>query len=386
MTLLSEDPKAGETERPTVPSSPRPRRRVRVLVLSAGGLVAVGAVAWAAIGFDAGADPGPEAPSGPPATAKIEQRTLTETETVSGALGYGDVHTASVAAGQAGVTGTITWIPAEGDIVKRGGTVYGVDGRKVPLLFGTTPVYRTLSSGVEGKDVKMLERNLAALGYAGFTVDAEFTSATSDAVSHWQEDLGLDETGVLAKGDAVVAPGAVRVAQVHLGVGDAATGPVVGWTDTARLVTVDLEPRFEDLVSRGTKATVELPNGDRVDATVTSVGTTATAAAPGGAGAAAPAAEDATVAVELAVGDQKGLGRYQASPVDVTFTSAEHKDVLAVPVTALVALREGGYAVEAVGEDGTTGYVWVETGAFANGLVEIRGEGLAAGMTVGVPK
>ena len=58
------------------------------------------------------------------------------------------------------------------------------------------------------------------------------------------------------------------------------------------------------------------------------------------------------------------------------------EDVLAVPVNALVALLEGGYAVEVVEDDGSRRYVRVETGLFEDGLVEVSGDGLEAGDTV----
>jgi len=58
--------------------------------------------------------------------------------------------------------------------------------------------------------------------------------------------------------------------------------------------------------------------------------------------------------------------------VPYVFTAAEHKDVLTVPIAALVALAEGGYGVEVV--DGSTShYVRVETGLFASGRVEVSG-------------
>lgn len=81
---------------------------------------------------------------------------------------------------------------------------------------------------------------------------------------------------------------------------------------------------------------------------------------------------------------QTGLGRLDAAPVDVTFTSEERADVLAVPVNALVALAEGGYGVEVVA-DGATSYVAVEVGLFADGMVEVTGEDLSEATTVVVP-
>jgi hypothetical protein len=58
--------------------------------------------------------------------------------------------------------------------------------------------------------------------------------------------------------------------------------------------------------------------------------------------------------------------------------------VLTVPVAALLALAEGGYGVQVVG-GGTTRIVAVQTGLFAGGRVEVTGDGLAEGQTVGVP-
>ncbi|MQY03655.1 peptidoglycan-binding protein [Actinomadura macrotermitis] len=349
----------------------RERRPVRVALAAGGAVAAAGTVAWAAIGAGGGDGGGePAAPTAPPATAKVEKRTLTRTETVPGELGFGDVRTL------AGRPGTLTWLPADGDTIGRGKPVYGVDGAKIPLLYGTTPVYRTLAEGVTGKDVAMLERNLRALGYDGFTADDEYTSGTAAAVAEWQDDLGRAETGTVAKGDVLVAPGAIRIGEVKGGVGDPAQGAVLTWTGTGRKVTADLKAGQADLAAKGARATVELPDGTRVGAVVASVGTAAKAPASGGKTA------EATLPVELEIRDQKRLGRYQSAPVDVVLAAESRKDVLAVPITALTALREGGYAVEVAG----TGYVKVETGMFAGGLVEVRGPGLAAGLTVGVPK
>ena len=59
-------------------------------------------------------------------------------------------------------------------------------------------------------------------------------------------------------------------------------------------------------------------------------------------------------------------------------------DVLAVPVQALVALAEGGYGLEVV-DGSSTRYLPVRTGLFAAGRVEVAGEGLREGLTVGMP-
>ena len=65
--------------------------------------------------------------------------------------------------------------------------------------------------------------------------------------------------------------------------------------------------------------------------------------------------------------------------VQVGFAHTVAKDVLAVPVTALVALVDGGYGVEKVGADGATAYVAVATGSFSETLVEVESPDLAEG-------
>jgi hypothetical protein len=71
-------------------------------------------------------------------------------------------------------------------------------------------------------------------------------------------------------------------------------------------------------------------------------------------------------------------------PVTLMLVRQERADVLAVPVNALLALLEGGYAVERLTDSGESELVAVETGLFADGWVEVTGE-LAAGDAVVVP-
>ncbi|WP_405846535.1 peptidoglycan-binding domain-containing protein [Streptomyces niveus] len=372
--------------------------RASLITLAALTVVAAGGVgATGVLGGDGG-ESAEAAPARPAKSATVEKTTLTRSETVDGALGYGEATTVQAPATggsgesgttgagtgtQGGDTGTVTWLPDVGDKIERGESVYSADERKAVLLYGSTPLYRTLGVGSEGKDVTMLERNLAALGHTGFTVDGEYTESTADAVRAWQEDLGREETGEVAPDDAVVASGARRVAEVKSARGAALSGDVLTWTGTERVVTVDLEVRHEGLVKGGTKATVALPDGTVVDAKVTDIGAAATAApSEGGED---TSAEDATLPVELTVKDQKKLGRYQAAPVDVTLTAERRADVLAVPVNALIARQGGGYAVQVITDDGVENRP-VELGLFADGLVEVSGTAITEGLRVGVPQ
>jgi Putative peptidoglycan binding domain len=350
---------------------PRPRR-TRAIVVSVVVLVVVAAAAVAAFGIDFSHAPPAATIRMPPATAKVTRMTLTQTEKVSGTLGYGDAHPATARG-----TGVVTWLPAAGATVQRGQPVFRRDDVPVPLFYGTLPFYRVLRSGVSGSDVTELEQNLSALGYTGFTVDSDFTSATTDAVKQWQSALGASQTGAFDPASVVLAPAAIRVEAVRANVGDPASGPLLTWTGTTRTVDIALDVAKQDLVKVGIAATVTLPDSSTVDGKVSAVGTVATTSGNGPSSA-------TTIDVTVDIADQTKLGTLDAAPVDVTLVSKTKENVLTVPIGALLALAEGGYGVQVV--DGQrTYYVAVETGLFANGRVEVSGAGLAEGMVVGTP-
>ncbi|MCA2216787.1 peptidoglycan-binding protein [Jidongwangia harbinensis] len=311
----------------------------------------------------------------PPATAEVTRQTLVDTATRNGELGYGEA-----TAQHSRSAGTVTGLPGTGATVTRGKALYRIDDDPVVLLYGKLPAYRTLVPGTEGRDVAQFEKNLWALGYRGFTVDDTYTEATADAVRDWQDDLGVPETGTLDPARVVHAPHAVRVDSRRVAVGDVARPgtELLTTTGTSRVATVGLDVADQRLAKVGAKVTVTLPDGSTAPGTIADAETVVEAATePGG--------EDTTT-VQVTVtftGGRKPSG-LDAASVDVAFTAAERRNVLTVPVAALLALAEGGYGVQVV-DGGTTRLVAVETGLFADGRVEVSGGGLAAGMRVGVP-
>jgi hypothetical protein len=81
-------------------------------------------------------------------------------------------------------------------------------------------------------------------------------------------------------------------------------------------------------------------------------------------------------------------GNLDQAPVSVNIVTARARDVLAVPVSALVALAGGGYAVEVVagsGSHATRQLVPVRTGLFSDTLVQVSGAAITAGLEVEVP-
>jgi hypothetical protein len=309
-------------------------------------------------------------------TTKVAQQTLKDTESQDGDLGFG---TTSTVVNR--VAGTITSLPNSGQELKRGNTVYALDNKPTTLLYGALPAYRRLANGTEGTDVLQLEQNLSAMGYDGFTVDDEYTEATAEAVEEWQEDLGLDETGVVELGSVLFAPGHIRVDSVETQEG-APIGPnqnVLTYTGTTKAVTVQLDAADQRLAKPTASVTVTLPDGKTVPGRIEKVSTVIIPAE-------SPEKDPETkVEVIVAVNNQKAVAAWALASVDVTFTASERKNVLTVPVAALVALREGGFGLEVT--DGTsTRYVPVRTGLFAGGQVEVSGTGITAGTTVGIPK
>lgn len=355
-------------------------RPVRALVVGAVVVAAVAVAGAATLGlrWRGGGEPAAER-TAPATTTPVTRQTLVEAVTVPGELNYGPATPLAATA-----AGTVTWLPEPGATVRRGDVLLRADELPVVLLYGALPMYRPLTETAKGRDVEQFERNLAALGYDGFTVDEEFSAATTAAVKRWQEDLELPETGTVEKERVVYAPGAVRVAERLVRVGASATGDVLSYTGSTRGVRVSAQASAAGWAAKGVPVTVTLPDGKKVAGEVSGVVEPAGAAGSGEEGGGA-ADRAPTVDIAVTVKDQKALGKLDRGGVTVRYVAAERKDVLTVPVTALLALAEGGYGLEVVLPTGPR-VVAVEVGLFAEGRVEVSGPDLAEGVQVGVPE
>jgi peptidoglycan hydrolase-like protein with peptidoglycan-binding domain len=370
----------GDVQQTAVAATPAARtRRRRGYFVAAGVLaVAVGGGGTAAFVMADQGGLAATASAAPSSAAPITRGDVVDTESVDGTLTYSGERNVAT-----GASGTVTWAPDEGATITRGKPLLKVNTKPVTLMYGSLPLYRPLRQGVaDGKDVEQLERNLEALGYGdGITVDETFTAATAAAVKDWQDDVGLPETGGVDASQVVFESGAVRVSDVKVSVGDqtGAGRPALTATGTARIVHVDLDAAKQDLAKKGAAVTVELPNGTQVKGRITKVGTVAQAA---GGDNQDPNDDSYTIDVDVKV-PGKGVGRLDEAPVTVEMESERSKDVLSVPIEALLALREGGFGVEVV-EGATSRIVPVELGTYGGGRVEITGAGLREGMKVGV--
>ncbi|MFC7248111.1 peptidoglycan-binding protein [Catellatospora aurea] len=332
-------------------------------------LLAVGVLAGLGLGGDGGDQPAAHR-TGPAATAKVTRQTLVEAVTVPGALGYGPATPVTSAA-----TGTVTWLPAVGATVKRGGQLLRVDDLPVLLLHGALPMYRPLATGVVGADVKQFERNLAALGLGGFEVDDTYSAGTATAVKRWQKALGLPETGVVDRDRVIYAPGPVRVSARLVRVGAAATGDILQYTGSTRVVTVTADRSTAGWAVPNAKVELSVHGGAPTPGTVSAVAEAQPAGGADGGG--------ANVTITIAYGAQQALGAQDGAAVSVRRILQERRDVLTVPVNALLALAEGGYGVEVVTD--RVQLVAVQVGLFAGGRVEISAAGIDEGTAVGIP-
>ncbi|MFE2872056.1 efflux RND transporter periplasmic adaptor subunit [Embleya sp. NPDC059259] len=340
---------------------------------------------------DASVKPSAELP-----TKNVTRGDLVATFQTNGRLGYAGSY--RIVGGRAG---TVTWVPRPGQVIERGQSVYALDQRPVPLLFGTVPFYRALGLDSEGADVRQLEENLIALGFTTadeLRVDEKYTTTTARAVGRWQHALGVEETGSLVAGDAVVAPAALRVGTVEPLVGQT-TQPgqaVVAGTGTTHSVRVDVPVERRSFVREGQPATVLLPGNRTVQGQVESVATAADPTPSGSIDAASSANRPAgtgcqgtvcagQVSVEIVVtANEAELGGLTEGSASVTFTADTRRNVLIVPVEALAASPDGGFVVTIVDNAGRRP-VPVQTGLFTTGRVEVSGAGIDAGMRVQVP-
>lgn len=376
------DPLAGHALR-------RPRR-MRRWVLIVVVVVLAGAGAAVAVAKPFGKDPtaGGSGDNGTgTALATVTRRSLSAQTSVDATLGYAGTYNVGNR-----LPGTYTSVPAEGDVITRGQPLYRVDGYPVILLYGSTPAYRTLAEGagasdVTGADVRQLNANLVALGYASASdldpSSDEFGWMTRYALEKLQADLGVDRTGVLKLGQAVFLPGPARITTVNAALGAQAGpgAPVLSATSTTREVDIALDATQQSQVKVGDKVTITLPDNSTTPGVVTSVGTVATSPQRG--------AQDSTptITVKVRPTHPAATGRIDQAPVQVSITTDSVRDALVVPVDALLALAGGGYAVEVVGGDGVHRLVAVTTGIFDDsaGMVQVTGSGLAAGQRIVVP-
>jgi hypothetical protein len=316
-----------------------------------------------------------------PATAAVTRQDLAATTPVTATLGYAGSYPVTGPGG-----GTLTWLPPAGQVIRQGQVLYRTgNGSPVVLLYGSVPDWRALDEGATGQDVTQLNHDLVDLGYAGRADVAVagwdyYSWETAYAVQRLEERLGpAHPPGSLSRGQVVFEPQALRVSQVTGSLGGPASGPVLAATSDRHVVAIPLDAADQSEVKAGDTVTVTLPDGTTTPGVVSSVGTVATTAS----GSQGPVT---TIPVSVNLTDPTAAGSLDQAPVTVNITTATAKNVLVVPVGALLARSSGGYVVEVVGPGNRRRWTPVTPGIFddADGLVQVTGA-LAPGQRVVVP-
>ncbi|NNE95914.1 MAG: HlyD family efflux transporter periplasmic adaptor subunit [Acidimicrobiales bacterium] len=304
------------------------------------------------------------------ATAEVTTADLVEEVEWAGEVAYADKTVMS------GAGGIVTATTPAGTVVERGDILVEINARPVILFYGKTPTYRSIQLYDQGPDVLVLETNLVELGFdpdGTVTVDEEFTYYTELMVMRWQEALGIEATGTVEASYVLVQEGAALLLDEPL-VGTQATGDLLTLAPQADLtITVPVDVAEADEFAINDPATVILSDDTERTGSVTKVGTEVTTDQNG-----------STVDVIVALSD--GNGDLLEGTVTVRTFGQEIRDATVVPTRALVALAEGGFAVEKVTGTGTTELIGIEIGAFDGGVVEVVTGSIEPGDEVMVPQ
>jgi multidrug efflux pump subunit AcrA (membrane-fusion protein) len=261
-------------------------------------------------------------------------------------------------------------------IAPMAGTIMSVNGH-LGAPSGAAPFVSLADLSQPTVEIYLDETNLDKMA-VGSQVEVVFSALPAETFA-----------GAIAQIDPqLVASGGLNLvrALVQLEDGDERTLPagltasvhVVGTSN--RIVRLFLPLVDEGLLAVGEPVIVELPDFSQVPGTVVFVPQTPTASASGAASfqVLVDVDEPAAVAALADLPDE--------TSVDVIYVSDSVEDVMAVPVTALVALLEGGYAVEVKTGLGQAQLVAVEVGFFgSNNMIAVTSDQLQAGDQVVVP-
>ena len=214
-----------------------------------------------------------------------------------------------------------------------------------------------------------------------------WTAATTAAVERWQLATGLAVTGQVELGRVLFLPAPVRTGAPAVAPGDpAAPGQAPYQVTTAtRVITVPLNPVNSPPVTLGERVRVILPSGVTSPGHIAAIGAPApSASGTGGTQGGSPGGSGSTATTVLTVRPThpRRTGTASGVPVQVSLTTHAARGVLAVPVSALLALDGGGYGLEVVEPSGAHRLVGVHTGAFAGSQVQVSGPQIAAGTIV----
>ncbi len=262
-------------------------------------------------------------------TSSVEVKTLSRKQEFNADLGFGKTRDL-FALGE----GTLTWVPDLGEEIKPGEVIWEIDRQPVIYMPGDLPMYRDLYKGVKkGDDILQLEEFLIAEGFGpdGWEADDSFNARTRAAVKAFQKARGMTEDGLLGPANIVVGSEPLRV-ETRANIGDlTSNGAVLSATDADAIVTLTSSSRQLSNFQQNPDVLIVLGDGTELPATLDEVKST-------------PADETGAFGYEIRYLVNATIS--EAQPVKVKLIQVLAADALTVPVDALIALAEGGYAVE----------------------------------------
>ncbi|MEZ5143810.1 MAG: peptidoglycan-binding domain-containing protein [Acidimicrobiales bacterium] len=197
---------------------------------------------------------------------------------------------------------------------------------------------------------------------------------TVDGVPTVTAVVGSDTSTLPAGAHVVSVPAGLTVAD-HPQVADGqvllGSSPVLDLTRSRRVVTTTVKVSDRGKLQPGEAVLVTFPDGTDRNGHITDIGQVATK----GSGANAAA----TVPVDISLDDPSVVDpNLISTPVEVQLPTSSATAALAVPTTALVALKEGGYAVQLAdtNPDGSVKagkLVKVDVGLYADSYVQVTG-------------
>jgi Putative peptidoglycan binding domain len=191
---------------------------------------------------------------------------------------------------------------------------------------------------------------------------------------------------------AAAASGSAGAGASSSGSGAASAQAIMQTTANKLVVTVDLDATKQSEAVVGEPVSVQLPTGNTVGGRITAVSSvaqstsssssssTAGGTGAGGGGAASSTAPSATIPVTIDVTGHHPLAGLDQAAVSVNFQQQVQRNVLSVPVSALLATAGGNYAVQAVAPPHRL--IPVTPGLFAAGFVQISGTEIVPGLQV----
>lgn len=194
---------------------------------------------------------------------------------------------------------------------------------------------------------------------------------------------GLPANGTIPLGQIVFLPQPVLVGAPNFAQGQAASAGDTPYavTTTTRVVSVPLNPNLP-AVTVDEAVSILLPSNATTAGRIKAVGPAPTSSPSQSSSDSGSQSQVAATIATVSPDHPRATGTQAGVPVQVSLTTQSVHNVLAVPISALLALAGGGYGMEVVEASGMHHLIGVTTGLFTGSQVQISGPGIGPGTKV----